>query len=255
MPVSATATVPRKTRSGAITRTRVTAAAFAIVDADGADALSARRLAHALDCAAMSLYHHVSSMDAVLDDVVGLLLQKCVPAPLDGRPLRRQLRQAADAYLALALRHPRVFALAAGRRWVSPSAYALAGTLATMFQAGGLSSREAGRAARSLGAYLNGAGMALAGWKLRDTADTAPAAVQPRRQPCGPQAPQAVRSHRGAQGPGFRPRSADRGAARRRPTQRQGRLTCAGFATDLPGQNQTIDTRILNPTVGAVRCG
>ncbi len=174
MPVSAPATVPRKTRSGAITRTRVTAAAFAIVDADGADALSARRLAHALDCAAMSLYHHVSSMDAVLDDVVGLLLQKCVPAPLDGRPLRRQLRQAADAYLALALRHPRVFALAAGRRWVSPSAYALAGTLATMFQAGGLSSREAGRAARSLGAYLNGAGMALAGWKLRDTADTAP---------------------------------------------------------------------------------
>lgn len=174
MPVSAPATAPRKTRSGAITRTRVTAAAFAIVDADGADALSARRLAHALDCAAMSLYHHVSSMDEVLDDVVGLLLQKCVPAPLDGRPLRRQLRQAADAYLALALRHPRVFALAAGRRWVSPSAYALAGTLAAMFQAGGLSSREAGRAARSLGAYLNGAGMALAGWKLRDDADTAP---------------------------------------------------------------------------------
>ena len=96
-----------------------------------------------------------------LDDVVGHLLQQCVPTTLDLRHVRSQLRRAADAYLAMALRHPRVFALAAGRRWVSPSAYALAGALVALFEASGLSARQAGRAARAVGAYLNGAGMAL----------------------------------------------------------------------------------------------
>ena len=164
-----------KRRGVPITRRRLAAAAFAIVDAEGADALSARKLARALGCEAMSLYHHVPTMDAVLDDVVGELLEQCVPRPLDAGPVRRQLQRAADDYLALALRHPRVFALAAGRRWVSPSAYALAGSLVAMFEAGGLTPRRAGRAARAVGAYLNGAGLALAGWKLREPSSEAPA--------------------------------------------------------------------------------
>ena len=174
MPKVTAATARKKPRPKAITRARVTEAAFAIVDAEGADALSARKLARALGCEAMSLYHHVSNMDAVLDDVVGHLLQQCVPATLDLRHVRSQLRRAADAYLAMALRHPRVFALAAGRRWVSPSAYALAGALVALFEASGLSARQAGRAARAVGAYLNGAGMALSGWKLRTVGEATP---------------------------------------------------------------------------------
>lgn len=167
---------PGKRGAKAITRARVAELAFELVDHEGADALSARKLARALGCEAMSLYHHVANMEMVLDDVVDRLLQQCSPPPINQEPIALQLERAAQQYLTLAIKHPRVFALAAGRRWVSPSAYALAGALLALFEAGGLPAREAGRSARTLAAFLNGAGMALSGWAMREGSSAAPLA-------------------------------------------------------------------------------
>lgn len=170
--VTARDATPRRPRA-ALSLDRVVDTAFAIVDAEGADALSARRLARELGCEAMSLYHHVPSMETLIDHVIGRLLAHCpLPAP------RRKanpgvLRQACLDYLALAQRHPRVFALASSRRWRHPAAFALAGALVDLFASTGLSERRATRAARTLGAYLNGAGMALSGLALTRPPDSA----------------------------------------------------------------------------------
>ena len=175
MPKVTPGALPAKTRTTPITLELLTNAAFEIVDVEGAAGLSARKLASRLGCEAMSLYHHVANMDAVLDHVVGQLLAQCTPIAGDSSQWQQQLTRACDDYLSMALRHPRVFALAAGRRWVSVSAYQLAGSLVSMFQAAGLPAHRAASAARALGAYLNGAGMALSGWQLRQTApDTGP---------------------------------------------------------------------------------
>jgi len=159
----------RSPRGRGLTRERIAAAALALVDAEGTGALSARRLAAALGCEAMSLYHHMAGKEDILDAVVEGLLAT-LPAPRPPRSgsgeWRSAARSAARAYLALAEAHPRAFVLIATRRWRTPAALRLAESSVALFQAGGFSPRAALRAARTLGAYLNGAGLATAAWRV-----------------------------------------------------------------------------------------
>jgi DNA-binding transcriptional regulator YhcF (GntR family)/AcrR family transcriptional regulator len=60
----------RRTGGAEVTRERVLRAAIAIADAEGAAALSMRRLASALGVATMSLYRHVHSKDELLVQMV-----------------------------------------------------------------------------------------------------------------------------------------------------------------------------------------
>jgi AcrR family transcriptional regulator len=60
--------------SGKITRDVVLAAALEIIDRDGADALSMRRLACALDRDPMILYRHAPNKAALLDGVAETVL-------------------------------------------------------------------------------------------------------------------------------------------------------------------------------------
>lgn len=145
-----------------LTREKIGAAALDLIDAHGLEAFSARRLAQALKCEAMSLYHHVENMDDVLDLVVDQVLRK-LPSPGDGDP-RRQLLDLARKFLTLAEEHPRAFPLVPTRRWRTPNAVRAASSSVLLFQAMGLAPREALRRARILGAYLGGAGLALSAW-------------------------------------------------------------------------------------------
>ena len=142
---------------------RIGAAAYALVDSEGLAALSARRLAATLGCEAMSLYHHVDNMEAVLDLVVDeALAHMQVPSSTS----RWDLLQQSRSYLEFAEGHPHVFAVVATRRWRTPRALALAEAVMQPMLAMGLSQSAALRRARILGAYLNGAGLALAAWHL-----------------------------------------------------------------------------------------
>lgn len=53
-----------------VTRERIFAKALEMVDAEGCEALSMRRLARELGVEAMALYHHVPNKEAILDGVV-----------------------------------------------------------------------------------------------------------------------------------------------------------------------------------------
>ncbi len=165
-----TAPPKRRAARAALSPGRIAAAAFALIDTEGAAALSARRLAQALGCEAMSLYHHVPTMEAVLDLVVDDLLGRTV-AVREGPARARLLAQARD-FLALAERHPQVFVMATARRWKTPNAFALVEAAIAAFVAAGAPPRQAMTCARILGAYLGGAGAARAGWAI-DAANTA----------------------------------------------------------------------------------
>ena len=60
--------------SGKITREAVLAAALEIIDRDGADALSMRRLARVLDRDPMIIYRHAPGKAALLDGVAETVL-------------------------------------------------------------------------------------------------------------------------------------------------------------------------------------
>lgn len=65
--------MPRKPK---ISRDAVLHAALQLVDSEGVDALSMRKLGKALDVEAMSLYRYVSNKEAVLDGVYKAVLDK-----------------------------------------------------------------------------------------------------------------------------------------------------------------------------------
>jgi len=114
--------------SGKITREVVLAAALDIVDRDGADALSMRRLAHALDRDPMILYRHAANKAAVLDGIAETVLAQLKVDPHDP-DWQAQLRAIARSYRALALAHPHVVPLLVTRPLATPLALRPPGTL------------------------------------------------------------------------------------------------------------------------------
>jgi AcrR family transcriptional regulator len=144
----------------------IAATAAELITRKGAEALSSRRLAAKLRCSAMSLYHHVRNMDEVLDLVVDHTF-RTVPLPeLDRRKPRKQLDELLQAYLKLAVARPRIFRVVGTRRWRTPAAVEFQSRIYELLILIGLKRGEALRAARVLIVYLNGGGLAIAGWKL-----------------------------------------------------------------------------------------
>ncbi|MCL6699785.1 hypothetical protein LZ496_13465 [Sphingomonas sp. NSE70-1] len=143
-------------------RETIVDAAIARAEAEGLDELSARKLGQDLRCEAMSLYHHVGSMEALKDLIVDRLLGSIARA--EGNDPAEALARESRAYLNLAEAHARIFVLIATRRWKGDRAVATAMRSIGYFGALGFGTQEAVARARALGAYLNGAGLALAAW-------------------------------------------------------------------------------------------
>jgi AcrR family transcriptional regulator len=163
--VTSRPTFPTGRERGALNRPAIAIAALAILDADGPAALTARALAKHLGCEPMSLYHHVANMDAVRDLVVDQLLGSLMPqhAPSGSAA---HIREQAQRFVELAEAHPHPFALIATRRWRLAQGQALANYLVECFALSAPNITEALTNARILGAYMNGAGLALAAWQL-----------------------------------------------------------------------------------------
>src|SRR3984893_6781848 len=87
--------------SGKVTRDAVLAAALEIIDRDGADALSMRRLARALDRDPMILYRHAPGKAALLDGVAETVLAQLHVDSADP-DWAGQLREGARRFRALA---------------------------------------------------------------------------------------------------------------------------------------------------------
>ena len=154
-------------------RTTIIDAAIARIERHGLEELSARKLAHDLGCEAMSLYHHVANMEALKDAIVDQLIATIVPA--EPTASLENLRVYAEAYLELAVKYARSFQLVATRRWRGARAIDAATNALESFKALGLPADEAMARARALGAYLNGAGLALAAWAADPDAPAADA--------------------------------------------------------------------------------
>src|SRR5580658_7401701 len=95
-----------------LSRGLVLDAAVALVDRDGLDGLSMRKLGAALGVEAMTLYHYLPDKAALLDGLVEWVLERSAVAPAaESIPWDETLRRYAQALRSTLLAHPGVLPL------------------------------------------------------------------------------------------------------------------------------------------------
>ena len=115
-------------RRAPLDRATVMRAALQVIDADGLEALTMRRLGQHLGRDPMALYRYAANRAAVLDGVAELVIDElAVPATCDD--WQDQLRRIAHDFRRIALAHPHVVVLLVTRPLATPLGLRPAGTL------------------------------------------------------------------------------------------------------------------------------
>ncbi|MFF5719559.1 TetR/AcrR family transcriptional regulator C-terminal domain-containing protein [Streptomyces buecherae] len=109
---------PRRTSRGEppLSRARIVEAAVALLDEEGIDRLTMRRLAERLAVMAPSLYWHVDTKDDVIDLAVDAIFGEVPPAADRSGDWRADVTAVLTAWRAALLRHPWAAAVPARRR-------------------------------------------------------------------------------------------------------------------------------------------
>jgi AcrR family transcriptional regulator len=144
-----------------LTRDRIVEAALRVMDSEGLDALSMRRVAREVGAEAMSLYHHVRDKDDLLRGVCDRVMAS-FEFPRNEGDWASRCRAAARAWRRLLQAHPdlmRLFAETHGPDPTSaeslrPTEFALA-----LIREAGLSDRDTVQAFHAFGGYIQGFAM------------------------------------------------------------------------------------------------
>ena len=143
-----------------LTREAIAEAALALIDADGLESLSMRRLGAALGVEAMALYHHFENKGKLLDAVMERLLDETeLPERGAMRPLAR-IRRFVESYRRIAINHPHAFILLTYRRFNTERTFELYEKFLEALADAGFDPPVAARFFRLLGYYVGGAGLA-----------------------------------------------------------------------------------------------
>lgn len=178
------ATAPRRGgRPARLSRAKILAGALVLVDRDGADALTMRRLGAELDVEAMSLYRHVSNKQAVLDGIAELLLLEIGGTPPE-LAWEDATRRFATGARRVAQAHPAAFSLIGLRPLNTVAALQPIEGLLASLRRGGFGPAEAVVAYRLVMSFARGfALIELAGFTLAEgtglTAEDVPPADLP----------------------------------------------------------------------------
>ncbi|MFK4068405.1 TetR/AcrR family transcriptional regulator [Streptomyces sp. NPDC029674] len=158
-PTASVWTRPRPRQREQLTREHIVAAAIELLDAEGIEALSMRKLGTRLDAAATSLYRHVANKDELIQLVVDDVFGECrVPAATDRTQWRAAVTRAADDLRAMALRHPWIAPELGqvGLVHIGPNAMRMSSGLLAQFETAGFPPDEQDRAVGTLTAYVIG---------------------------------------------------------------------------------------------------
>lgn len=148
-----------------LSRERVTTAALLLIDADGLDALSMRKLGAALGVEAMSLYNHVRNKDdllgAVTDNICAEILLRfdaTSASPRTSDPVTWQSRATAMAYAywTVSREHPRAFPLVSYKPIDSMNGMMMLARCLEIFTDAGLALDDAAAAFNAAAGWLLG---------------------------------------------------------------------------------------------------
>ncbi|MGP3958124.1 TetR/AcrR family transcriptional regulator [Nonomuraea sp. 3N208] len=159
---------PRKAPRQTLTLERIVAEAVALLDEEGADRLTMRRLADRLDTGSTTLYWHVKTKDDVLDLALDAVFGEVrLPEPAAG--WQEAARELIGGWRAALLRHP-WSATILDRPLMGPNALERTEFLYRTLTAAGFAAPKA--AAYSLSNYVMGSVVMQVTWQDRDDEDT-----------------------------------------------------------------------------------
>ncbi|MGW4132154.1 TetR/AcrR family transcriptional regulator [Amycolatopsis japonica] len=168
-PIQSVWTRPRRKRDQpALSQAQIVAEAVRLLDVEGVDALSMRRLGTALNAGATSLYRHVANRDELIELVVDEVYGEITVPDGDDDPAR--WREAAvvgaESVRAMILRHPWVASLlgSVGLSYLGPNVMRLNERLLGVFVSAGFPGDEANQAISAVISYVIGMGTTEAAW-------------------------------------------------------------------------------------------
>ena len=151
----------RKARTAAkksleLSHEAIRTAALRVIEREGLEEFSTRKLGRALGCEAMAIYWYYPSKDALLDAVVEKLMAGVGAAVKPKADWIDTLRDVAHAYRRIAHDHPQAFPLLATRRFASEGTYAFLEQLFELARSQGIPDRVTARFYRVVSSYCNG---------------------------------------------------------------------------------------------------
>src|SRR5919197_6251181 len=160
-------------RRDPITREAIVGAALRVLDGEGLDGLSMRRVADELDTGAASLYWHVGSKDGLLDLVFDRVIgEQEVPDPEPGR-WQEQLKEVARNMRTAIVSHRDVVEMSLGRIPMGPNALDWSERVLAILRSGGVPDHLAVVGVWLLTSVVNG-------FTMDETADYTPTTGEPR---------------------------------------------------------------------------
>lgn len=144
---------------GPLSRRRVLEAALRLVDAEGLETLSMRRLGAALGVEAMSLYRYVPSKDALLDGLAERLWAEVLPSVEAAPDWQAAVRATAASLRRLAHAHPNAYPLLLARETLPGPALRVFDAMLRMLRGAGFDPELADQALGTLVAYAAGYAM------------------------------------------------------------------------------------------------
>jgi AcrR family transcriptional regulator len=150
-----------------LSRERIVTEAIALVDAEGLEALSMRKLGTHLGVGATSLYWHVANKEELVELVVDEVWAEIdIPDPDDPDGWRPAFVRSAESMRAMILRHPWVSTMLAqsAMAGLGPNAVRLSEAIIASLRSAGLSVVEADHATSALASYMLGAAGSEAAW-------------------------------------------------------------------------------------------
>ncbi|MFI6635639.1 TetR/AcrR family transcriptional regulator [Nonomuraea fuscirosea] len=151
-----------------LSRDRIVAEAIALLDEEGADRLTMRRLAERLGTGSTTLYWHVRTKDDVLDlalDAIFAAVQ--IPGEGGGGDWRADITALISGWHAVLLAHPWSAALL-GRPMLGPNVLARSEFLYGTLVAAGVTEPHLTAAAYGLSNYVIGSALMQATWTARE---------------------------------------------------------------------------------------
>jgi AcrR family transcriptional regulator len=139
----------------ALSREAIADAAIAIVDAEGLDGLSMRRLAQELDTGPASLYAHVSGKDELLQLLIDRVAGEIPRIEPDPERWEEQVKEYLRAVRRVLVAHRDLAGAALANIPTGPNAVAAMESLLGILRAGGLPDRVIALASDLLSQYVN----------------------------------------------------------------------------------------------------
>ncbi|PBB84189.1 MULTISPECIES: TetR/AcrR family transcriptional regulator [unclassified Mesorhizobium] len=148
--------VEKKRTRGRLSPEMIEDAAFEVIEREGLSGFSMRKLAAALGCEAMSIYHHFPSQAHLYEALVDRQMSGLV-IPDESLPWRERVRVGMQEFRRVATEHPAFAPFIVVYRMNSPPCLAKLNGIIGLFEAGGFGPELSARLFRAAGYYLMGA--------------------------------------------------------------------------------------------------